>query len=246
MNPQAMYLHGNALQDYYNGETTAQIIIRRDDGFETTLPVSIFFRTQIEFFPIEVLALKHCYGHVLDIGAGSGYHSLVLQTEGLKVTAIDICSQSVNIMKKSGVRDVYCKDIMHLNAGQFDTLLILGHGIGMVESIKGLKNFLSHKHQIVKQGGQIILNSLDVSRTTDQHNLKYHEANRNMGRYIGEIRMQFEYKGQKGPFFKWLHVDPKNLTELAKRTNWNSEIIHEEKNGEYLACLTPQWAKKYT
>ena len=146
MNTEAMHLHGISMLDYYNGDTTAQIIIRRDDGFETLLPINIFFRPQSEFLPGEAIALKHCYGHVLDIGAGSGYHSLVLQSKGLKVTAIDICSQAVDIMKKRGVQIAYCIDIMQFIEGQFDTLLMLGHGIGMVENIKGLKNFLIHAH----------------------------------------------------------------------------------------------------
>ena len=244
MSPDAMNLHGHSLLDYYNGEKDTQIIIRRDDGFETSLPVNIFYRPQSEFFPGEDLVFKNCYSHILDIGAGSGCHSLVLQSKGFKVTAIDICSQTVDIMKKRGVRNVYCKNIMQFDEGQFDTLLMLGHGIGMVENIQGLENFLIHAHQLINKGGQLILNSLDTSKTNELIHLNYHEANRRAGRYIGETRIQFEYKGKKGPFCGWLHVDPQKLIELAGRENWNSEIIYEEESGEYTACLKPKPYKK--
>jgi 2-polyprenyl-3-methyl-5-hydroxy-6-metoxy-1,4-benzoquinol methylase len=81
---------GLALVDYLNGDTSATLTIRRDDGFEAPLPVSHFFRTPNEFEPLEVAALERCSGRVLDIGAGTGLHALHLQSRGLPVTAIDI------------------------------------------------------------------------------------------------------------------------------------------------------------
>ena len=39
-----MELHGISLLDYLNGDKTATIIIRRDDGGESLLPIHIFFR----------------------------------------------------------------------------------------------------------------------------------------------------------------------------------------------------------
>jgi 2-polyprenyl-3-methyl-5-hydroxy-6-metoxy-1,4-benzoquinol methylase len=106
MDPNAMTPHGLALVAYFQGDSTAQLIIRRDDGVEDLLPVSHFFRSPPEFSPIEVAALKRCQGHVLDIGAGTGLHSLVLQSKGLTVTAIDISPEAVEIMVQRGVRNV--------------------------------------------------------------------------------------------------------------------------------------------
>jgi len=50
--------------------------------------------------------------------------------------------------------------------------------------------------------------------------------------------MQFEYKGAKGEWYDWLHVDPGTLTEHASQEGWKCEIILKEKEGDYLACLT--------
>ena len=43
MNKNAMEPFGQALLAYHAGDTTANLIIRRDDGMESTLPVGHFF-----------------------------------------------------------------------------------------------------------------------------------------------------------------------------------------------------------
>ena len=50
--------------------------------------------------------------------------------------------------------------------------------------------------------------------------------------------MQFEYKGETGPFFGWLHIDPHTLQKHAAIKNWESEILYQDKDGDYLARLT--------
>jgi SAM-dependent methyltransferase len=237
METDAMTPHGLALLAYFEGQMTAEITVRRDDGFETSLSAKHFFRTPTEFSPIETTAIGLCHGHVLDIGAGSGIHSLFLQSEGLTVTAIDICPQAVSIMMKRGVRIVHQADMLKYLDGPFDTLLMLGHGIGITGDLDGLDTFLNHAHKLMKSDGQILLDSLDVSKSTDENNLSYHDANNRKGRYIGETRIQMEYLGIIGPFFGWLHIDPLTLMEHARRAGWNSEVILQEEGGEYLARL---------
>jgi hypothetical protein len=129
-------------------------------------------------------------------------------------------------------------DIADFRAEPFDTVLMLGHGIGMVEDIAGLDSFLLDVHRLVKNDGQILLSSLDVRRTTELRDLAYHEANRQASRYIGEIRMQFEYKGLKGPLHGWLHVDSEMLADSSLRAGWLCEILLNEDDGNYLAKLS--------
>jgi len=242
MNPDAMIPYGLALQAYFQGETAAQVIIRRDDGLETVMPVSYFFRSTTDFFPIEVAALQQCRGQVLDIGAGSGLHSLVLQSHGLVVTAIDIDPAVVEIMSQRGVRDKHVADILQYRGGPFDTLLMLGHGIGMVEDMHGLNDFLISARQLTRSDGQLLLHSLDVRQAGDPGHRAYHEANRRAGRYVGETRLQFEYRGESGPYCGWLHIDPGTLAEQAEQAGWDVEIVLEHEGGEYLARLTRQRA----
>ncbi len=46
MVPQAMVPHGLALLAYFHGEAAAQLVIRRDDGFEISVPVRHFLRQE--------------------------------------------------------------------------------------------------------------------------------------------------------------------------------------------------------
>ena len=125
---------------------------------------------------------------------------------------------------------------MNFQGGPYDTILMLGHGIGMVENIKGLSRFLDHAIKLISINGQLIISSVDVSKT-DIH-LRYHEQNRCKGRYIGETRVQFKYKEEQGPFCGWLHIDPKTLQKIFNLKNWKCNVIYEDKSGEYSACIT--------
>jgi len=115
---------------------------------------------------------------------------------------------------------------------------MLLHGIGMVETLSGLGRFLRHARNLVKEQGQLLLDSLDVRRTDDPKHLAYQDTNRRAGRYFGEIRMQFEYKGQRGPLFGWLHVDAETLADHAGPAGWQCQMIHQQEDGNYLAQLS--------
>ncbi|MFQ5489615.1 MAG: class I SAM-dependent methyltransferase [Phycisphaerae bacterium] len=238
MNPQAMEPFGQALLAHFQGDAAAEFIIHRDDGQETALPASIFFRDASEFTPIDRAAMDRCAGHVLDVGAGSGLHSLFLQQKGLSVTAIDISPQAVNVMKQRGLADVYRADIIDFQGGPFDTLLMLGHGIGMVETLAGLDRFLTHAHVLLTDNGQVLLDSLDVRLTDDPSNLAYQLANRRAGRYFGEIRMKVEFQDRHSPQYGWLHVDTRTLEHHARTAGWQCETIRQETTGDHLTRLT--------
>ena len=237
MNQKAMEPYGAALLAYFQGDTGTRLLVRRDDGQEVPLPVSHFFREPSQFTPIETAAIERCAGHVLDAGAGTGLHSLVLQQKGLRVTAIDLIHAAVGIMIRRGVKDARCVDLFDYEDKDFDTILMMGHGIGLVETIAGLDRFLTHAHKLLSKEGRVLLDSLDVRVTTDPSNLAYHRSNQQAGRYFGEIRLQFEFQGYAGPYCGWLHIDAAILKEHAANAGWKCEVIIEEENGNYLAQL---------
>ncbi|RPI06049.1 MAG: class I SAM-dependent methyltransferase [Ignavibacteriae bacterium] len=233
----AMDPFGRALRAYYEGDADAGFILRRDDGFESCIPSRYFFRDENAFTRIEQKAVGLCRGRVLDIGAGTGSVCLVLQRNGYDVTAIDICPHAVDIMRQRGVHDVACADVFSFNHNPFDTVLMLGHGIGMVQTLEGLDRFLIHAHSLVNDKGQLLIDSLDVRRTDDSKHLVYHLLNRHAGRYIGEVRMRFEFLEFKGPYSGWLQVDPETLRIQSESAGWQFETVSQEDNGDYLARL---------
>ena len=239
MSAEAMGPYGQALLDYFRGEPLATIVVHRSDGHADNLPASVFFREPASFSPIEQAALNLCRGTVLDIGAGTGCHSLALQERGVPVLALDVSPQALEILAGRGVEACRQADVFEFQGGPFDTLLLMMHGIGMVGDLEGLDRFLSHAHTLLNLGGQLLFDSLDVRYTENPVHLAYQEANRKAGRYVGQIRLRFEYRGQLGLPFDWLHVDPGTLAEHAGRMGWSCRVVRQEENGDYLAQLTP-------
>jgi SAM-dependent methyltransferase len=226
---------GLSLRSYFHGVKGAEVEIRREDGLTAPLPAGYFFREEPDLSGIETEALKLCRGHVLDIGAGAGTHSLALQKKGFRVTAIDIDPELVKILFSRGVKNIRQADFFEFEEGTYDTLLMLGHSIGICGDLAGLDRFLHQAKKLLKPGGQILLDTTDVSKSTDPQNLTYHEANLKLGRYIGDIVFRMEFGRIIGPFFHWLHVDPGMLKEKAEKAGWQVEILMELENGEYLA-----------
>ena len=239
MNAGPMDPYGQALLDYFRGDPSATIVVHRDDGHIDHLPASVFFREPDTFSPIERAALDLCRGHVLDVGAGTGCDSLALQERGMQVLAIDLSPQALQILGERGVEQRQQADIFAFDGGRFDTLLLMMHGIGMVGDLEGLDRFLTHAHTLLKPGGQLLFDSLDVRCTDNPVHLAYQEANRRAGRYVGEIRLRFEYGGEMGPPFGWLHVDPGTLAGRAGRLGWSCRVVRQEESGDYMAQLTP-------
>ncbi len=229
--------YGKALADYYRGDTAAVVTARREDGYVSEVSLEPFFTESVDLPEIESIALAHCQGHVLDVGAGAGRHSLALQARGFDVCAIDVIPQAVEIMQARGVQDARLADVHEFEGGPFDTLLMLMNGMGMVESLAGLDKYLATVKRLLKPDGQLLVDSLDVRRTDNPQHLAYHDWLRANGRYYGEMRMQFVYQEQVGAMFGWLHIDPETLTAHARIYNWQCVVLHEEANGHYLAKL---------
>ncbi len=236
MNPEAMRPFGLSLLDYFRGNKSAVMSIIRDDGFVTPLPASAFFRDPREF-KLESIALDLSRGRVLDVGAGTGIHSKYLQDTGLTVCAIDVSPEAAQIMRDRGVLDVRQADIMSFEGEKFHTILMMGHGIGMVENLSGLDRFLSSLNGLLTPEGQLLLTSVDVRRSTEPEDLTYQRQNTESGHYLGEVRMRVEYKNITGPLCGWLYVDPQTLTEHARQFGWWCQVIGQQDDGNYLAQL---------
>jgi hypothetical protein len=50
--------------------------------------------------------------------------------------------------------------------------------------------------------------------------------------------LRLRFKGQTGPTYGWLLVDPETLSREASALGWSTEIVLQETDGNYLARLT--------
>ena len=82
---------------------------------------------------LEKHALQLVKGKVLDVGAGAGAHSLYLQDSGYDVTAMDISELSCEVMTERGIKNVICNDVWNCKVEQFDSILLMMNGIGLVK-----------------------------------------------------------------------------------------------------------------
>jgi len=64
--------HARALRDYFEGDTSAAIVLHSSLGEHEEIPVAVFFRGPDEFFSFDRAALELCRGRILDVGAGTG------------------------------------------------------------------------------------------------------------------------------------------------------------------------------
>ena len=231
--------HAAAMEAYHRGKRDAVLVVY-DDFERDEVPMSYFFRPPEQFPPLEQLALDLCRGHVLDVGAGSGCHSLVLQERGLEVTAIEILPSLVRILQQRGVRDARLATWMDVEAGPFDTVFMMMNGLGLTETLAGLRQFFSEARRLVRRGGQVLADSTDVRARLDTEAGRTGALERPDGRYVGELHFQVEYEGRKGEPFPQLYVDANTLIRYAREEEWSCEIVLEpDEYGHYLARLTP-------
>jgi len=221
--------HGESLRDYAGGDTNATIVLYSDLGEREELAVAGWFRDPSS--PVEQAALALCRGRVLDAGAGTGIHTLVLQARGLEVTAIDFVPEAVEIMRRRGVRDARRANLLGFRDGPFDTILLFANGAGLAETVDGLDRLFAAFARLLRPGGQVLLDSTDLLA-------QGHPRTRDDGRYIGELEFQIEYKGEKAPPFRQLYVDAGTLADRAAGGGWACEIVSRAKAGHYLARLT--------
>jgi SAM-dependent methyltransferase len=221
---------GQAIFDSYNNLPTGKLWINNKYGLKEEMPIATYFRTEEDMPDIEFMALEQCRGKVLDIGAGAGGHSLLLQDQGLAVIALDISPLCVKVMTERGVTNTIGGDIFTYNEGQYDTLLLLMNGIGLAGTIVQLKHLLLHLKTLLNKDGQILFDSSDIAYL--------YKGNLPRQGYYGEIQYQYSYKKLKTEWFNWLYVDEHTLQKIAIETGFNMEVLIEDEFGQYLTRLT--------
>ena len=128
---------GAMLLDYTAGNRKAALKVHSPDLEIWEMTGRVMFRTHDQMSPVEQKALALCRGRILDVGAGSGCHSLWLGQHHDAVTAIDISPGCVAVMEQQGVANPLHANLFDLE-GRYDTLLLLMNGLGICGDLDGL------------------------------------------------------------------------------------------------------------
>lgn len=224
---------GTAISEYYHTGKAKKLTVSSSYFDDDEMPVPHLFRTWDKMPEIEKKALQLAKGKILDVGAGAGCHSLVLQQNGLDVTAIDISQLSCNVMSSRGIQKVQCVDLFDKSLeGPFDTILMMMNGIGIVGKIKRLPAFFERIQELLAPGGTLLLDSSDLSYLyEDEEGIIELPSDE----YFGEVDFRMKYKGIKGESFDWLYIDFPTLAEAASQASFLCEKVLDGKHYEYLA-----------
>lgn len=225
---------GSAIADYFRNGKAARLRVFSPDFDEDEIPVPDLFRTFNEMPPLEQLALRQARGHVLDVGAGAGCHSLALQDMGLRTTAIDISPLSVATMRQRGVMHVVEQDFWQMT-GSFDTILMLMNGIGIAGSSNRLPAFFAHLATLLAPGGQVLADSTDVRYIFDDD--EGDGAFLPTDHYYGEWQYRMQYKAVKGGWFPWLYLDFATLSKAATAQGFSVEMLGEGEHYDFLVRM---------
>jgi SAM-dependent methyltransferase len=230
-------LFGKAILDFQTKNSPENIITETSISEEDEMSVDYLFRSYAEMPLLEQKALELAKGKILDVGCGAGSHGLYLQNErNLDVTSIDISANAIQACQLRGLKNTRVQDVLDIKNETFDTITLLMNGTGIFGTIKNTPKFLQKLKSLLKENGQILIDSSDIIYMfdEDEDGGKWLPSNG----YYGELEFNITYKGEKEKSFPWLYLDYNTLQNAAHDNGLKCELILEGDHYDYLAKLS--------
>lgn len=227
---------GAAIYDYFKNGKAGKLRVFSSQFEEDEIPVSELFRTYEHMPLLEQTALDMAQGKILDVGAGSGCHSLALKQMGKKSVAIDISPLSVEVMQVRGL-DARLVNLFDTHfVERFDTILMLMNGSGIIGRVENFGDFFHRMKLLLNPSGCILMDSSDLRYLFEEEDGSF--VVDLAGDYYGQLDFQMQYKQIKGEAFDWLYVDFNTLSLYASQYGFKAELVKEGSHYDYLAKLT--------
>lgn len=227
---------GAAIYDFHRNGSADVLKVYSSDFDDDEIPVADLFREYEEMPYIERVAIDMADGKVLDVGAGSGCHSLALAKAGKESVAIDISPLSVEVMRERGVDARLVNLYDESFAEKFDTVLMLMNGTGIIGTLENMETFFTRIRQLLNPDGCVLIDSSDLRYLFEEEDgsLMIDLADD----YYGLVDYQMQYKDVLGEPFDWLYVDFDTLAYYAEENGFKAEMVANGEHYDYLARLT--------
>ena len=227
---------GQAIADYHKNGKAAKLRVLSSMFYEDEIPVATLFRSFDQMPLQEQEMIRLAKGRTLDVGAGSGCHSIELKKRGHDVVAIEISELSVNVMRERGVDARLVNLFDETFAEKFDTIIMAMNGIGIVGKTEKMEEFFRCAKRLLNPDGQILLDSSDIKYIFEEEDGSM-AINLAAG-YYGEVDFNMRYKNIKGDSFDWLYIDFETLSFYANENGFDCEKCLEGEHYDFLARLT--------
>ncbi len=222
-------LFGQALHDYWYHNKPEDLYTWTHLTDKEKLPVSYLFRSYNQMPETEQKALQIASGKILDVGAGSGIHSLYLQNKGKDVTALELSPISCQLMKDRGIKKIINQDFFDYSGQKFDTVLFLMNGIGIIEKAIYADRLFQKLKELLTSQGQALIHSSDLEYLYQTDAGNHLPTNG----YYGDVDFYISYKGQIERF-EWTYIDEQTLKNFARQNGFQSKKIAESIYGDFL------------
>ena len=218
---------GAMMLAYLHGDRDAFVEVDSTTLEMSTMRGEVMFREYEQMELLEQKALELCRGEILDAGAGSGCHSLYLQSRGKEVEALDISPGCVEVMRQRQVRNVLHRNLFSLQGKRYTTILMLMNGLGISGTLGGLNRLLRHVKTLLAEGGQLIADSTDL--TPLFAGVKQYLQ---LDHYFGETEFVMKYGEIVSDPFPWLYVDFETLRMFAEHNGLSCEQLLTVEGGD--------------
>ena len=224
-------LFGKAILDYQTNNSPEDLITETSISEADEMSVAYLFRSLIE-----QKALQLVKGRILDVGCGSGTHSLYLQEKGFDVTSIDISKNAIKACHLRGLKNAKVQDVLTLENEKYDTILLLMNGTGIFETLENCSEYLLKLKSLLNENGQILIDSSDIIYMFDEgeDGGKWIPSDG----YYGELTFTVKYKGETEETFPWLYLDYNTLQNACFDNGLQCELVLEGEHFDYLAKLS--------
>lgn len=235
---------GHELLDFFTGKSDNCFeVIERDDGYinvSDSLPM--WFSDHQQWESQYKQALEFVKGRVLDIGCGAGRHALYLQDRGFSVMGIDTSPLALKVCQDRGLRHTHLLSIHDLpaNLGTFDTLLMLGNNLGLLETFQNAKKILMRLYETTAADGQIIGENIDPYLIWKDELWSYPPAAKkkeNNESMCGEVRLRVRYKQYATPWINYFFMSQEELTSVLQDTGWQIARFIDIYPGWYISII---------